>query len=187
MSTNERQERRPWLVIAAAAASLLSGCAEGAPLAPALPAAGPAQFATLPAEANRVFATLRRATARYHDLDAAIADGFILLHPCEERPGEGPVGAVYFHPGRTMDGVLDPEAPDALVYEPSRNGRPKLVAVELVMPYALWTETEPPRFLGVSLQPEDEFGVFGLHVWVWRDNPEGIFAEANPRISCDAE
>jgi hypothetical protein len=94
---------------------------------------------------------------------------------------------VYFHPGRTMDGVLDPESPDALVYEPTRNGRYRLVAVEMVMPYALWGEPNPPQFLGNDLQPEDEFQVFGLHVWVWRHNPEGMFAEANPRVSCEAD
>jgi hypothetical protein len=173
---------------ALAAAALLAGCADEAPLAPDHSLAAPARLAQAsPAQTSTVLATLRRVTARYHDLDAAIADGFVLLHPCEERPGEGPVGTVYFHPGRTFDGILDPESPDALVYEPSRNGRPKLVAVEMVMPYALWSEPEPPEFLGVQLQPEDEFGVFGLHAWVWRDNPNGMFAEANPRISCGAE
>jgi len=28
--------------------------------------------------------------------------------------------------------------------------------------------------------------VFGLHVWVWRHNPEGMFATTNPNVSCDA-
>jgi hypothetical protein len=147
-----------------------------------------AQFAAVPggAEANKAIATLRRVTARYHDLDVAFADGFVLLHPCEERPGEGPVGAVYVHLGRLMDGVIDPETPDALIYEPSKNGREKLVGVEFAMPYALWTSQSPPQFLGATFQPEDEFGVFALHAWVWRNNPEGMFAETNPNVSCGA-
>jgi hypothetical protein len=72
-----------------------------------------------------------------------------------------------------------------LVYEPAgRSDRAKLVAVEFAVPYALWTDPNPPAFLGAEFPREDEFGVFGLHVWVWRNNPHGLFAEANPRISC---
>ena len=97
-----------------------------------------------------------------------------------------PVGAVYVHFGRLMDGAIDPHAPDALIYEPTRNGRLRLVGVEFALPYALWNQPHPPTFLGATFQREDEFGVFALHVWVWRNNPDGLFAEANPRVTCDA-
>ena len=137
-------------------------------------------------DAKRAIATLRRATAHYHDLDVALDDGFVLLHECENRPDEGPVGTVYVHLDRLMDGIIDPELPDALIYEPRRYKRPKLVGVEFAIPYALWTEPQPPQFLGVPFQREDEFGVFALHAWVWRKNPNGLFAETNPRVSCDS-
>lgn len=26
--------------------------------------------------------------------------------------------------------------------------------------------------------------VFALHAWIWLDNPAGMFAETNPRVSC---
>ena len=101
------------------------------------------------------------------------------------RPGEGAVGALYVHFDRLLDGEIRPELPDALVYEPARNGegKPKLVAVEFAIPYALWSGDDPPNYLGADFQPEDEYGVFGLHIWVWRNNPDGLFAEANPRFS----
>jgi hypothetical protein len=175
------------------AATLLAACAAcvEAPNAPAPAADGvlAAQFAKQgEVDMNRVLATLQGVTARYHNLDAAIADGFFLLHPCEERPGEGPVGVVYVHLGRLLDGgVINPELPEALIYEPSRNGRPKLVGVEFAIHYGDWTGQEPPQYLGANFQPEDEFGVWALHVWVWRSNPEGLFAESNPRVSCSAE
>jgi hypothetical protein len=133
-------------------------------------------------EANQALATLKRVTARYHDLDAALADGFVLLHPCEERGDEEPVGAVYAHFGRVLDGVISAELPDALIYEPSENGKLKLVGVELAQPYPF--AAEAPEFLGQTFQPEDEFGVWALHIWVWRNNPEGMFAESNPRVTC---
>ena len=165
--------------------ALIAACAPDASLAPSRLPAGSA-LSKVDGEAALI-TTVQRATARYHNLDAAIADGFVFLHDCETRPEEGPAGTVYVHLGRLLDGVIDPASPDALLYEPRRNGRPKLVGVELAVPYALWTQQEPPTLLGATFQTEDEFGVFGLHVWVWRDNPEGLFAESNPRINCDGE
>jgi hypothetical protein len=168
-----------------AIAALQGGCADGAPTAPDRQPALRATGAALQApDANKTLATLRRATARYHNLDAAIADGFVLLHECENRPGEGPVGTVYFQPSRLLDGRIDPTLPDALIYEPARNGRLKLVGVEFAI---LNTGQAPPQFLGATFQSEDEFGVYALHVWVWRHNPEGMFAETNPRVSCGAD
>ena len=178
---------RPRVRLAAivASATLLAACAAEAPVALERPTLLAANTST-DMEAARALATLRRATARYHDLTAATDDGFVFLHGCESRPDEGPVGAVYVHPGR-LDGVIDPGGPEALIYEPGENGRARLVGVELVVPYVAWTNAEPPEFLGASFQREDEFGVWGLHVWLWRHNPEGLFAESNPRVSCAAE
>jgi hypothetical protein len=183
LSTTISRAFRQSLAIVAGTA-LLVAYADEAALAQSRQAA----FAEVSAEGeNQVIATLRRATAHYRDLDVALDDGFVLLHECENRPGEGPVGTVYVHLGRLLDGLIDPEQPDALIYEPRRNKHPKLVGVEFAIPYDLWTEPQPPQFLGVSFQPEDEFGVFALHAWVWRKNPNGLFAETNPRVSCEAQ
>src|SRR5262245_15672910 len=46
-------------------------------------------------DAHQAITTLRHATARYQDLAVALDDGFVLLHECENRPGDGPVGTVY--------------------------------------------------------------------------------------------
>lgn len=137
-------------------------------------------------EIDWLIAKLREVSDRYHDIDRAIADGFVLVHDCEIRPGEDPAGMVFAQPQRMGDGQLRAGVPDGLLYEPNPNGKPKLVGVEMVMPYALWTKSTPPVFFGQTLQPEDEFGVFGLHVWVWRDNPDGLFAEGNPNVVCDS-
>jgi hypothetical protein len=171
-----------------ATATVVAACAPEASVAPETEAPTSMHVARLrgtDAE-PRALAVLRRATARYHSLKAATDDGFVFLHGCETRPDEGPVGMVYVHPGR-LDAVIDPALPEALVYEPGRNGRARLVGVELAVPYAAWTNAQPPQFLGASFQPEDEFGVWGLHVWLWRQNPEGLFAESNPRVACAAE
>jgi hypothetical protein len=60
----------------------------------------------------------------------------------------------------------------------------RLVGVEFAI---LNTGQPAPTLLGQTFQAEDEFGVYALHAWVWRRNPEGMFAESNPRVSCGAE
>lgn len=165
----------------AAIATFTAACASESPVQPRQ-ALQPEVTAAHAATIQSDLATLRRVTARYHHLDAAKTDGFVLLHPCENRPDEGPVGIVYVHFGRLLDGVIDPQLPDALIYELGK--RPKLVGVEFALPYAMWTEAEPPQWHGATFQPEDEFGVWALHAWVWRDNPDGMFAESHPRVSC---
>lgn len=171
------------LVIAIAA--VLAGCTEQAPL-PSEPHPIAAEYlAVATFSVDGAIATLRRVTARYHNLEVAKADGFVLLHPCESRPGEGLVGAVYVNFARLLDGVISAESPEALIYEPRKNGREVLVGVEFAMPYPLWTNPSPPTFMGAAFQREDEFGVYALHAWVWRHNPEGMFAESNPRVTCE--
>jgi len=170
-----------------AAATLFAACSDPAPLAPRNFGPTKVQAATLPGtDTDGAIATLQRVTARYHRLSVAKDDGFVLLHPCEVRGDEGPVGTVYVNFARLLDGVIDPESPDALIYEPKRNGEFRLVGVEFAVPQALWTAPELPKFLGATFQREDEFGVFALHAWVWRNNPRGLFAEINPRVSCGA-
>jgi len=175
-----------YMFVLGASAALLAACSDEAPTASHY---GPTkvQLTTLSGtDTERAITTLQRVTGRYHNLKHATDDGFVLLHPCENRPGEGPVGAVYVHMARLMDGRIDPELPDALIYEPHRDGL-RLVGVEFAIPKALWPEQTPPQFLGATFQSEDEFGVYALHAWVWRDNPEGLFAETNPRVSCGGE
>ena len=168
-----------------AAATLFVGCAEQAPVAPLRMSATAAEMSVSTSkDIVDAIATLRSATGRYHNIELAKKDGFVLLHECENRPGEGPVGAVYVNIERLLDGKIDPTSPDALIYEPQPDGGLQLVGAEFAVPYALWTQTEPPKFLGATFQHEDEFGVFALHAWVWRQNPEGLFAETNPNVSC---
>jgi hypothetical protein len=173
-----------------ATVALLAACADNTPVAPVQQPATSPQLAKLPTPATSLqndiaITTLKRVTDRYHDLSVAQNEGFVLLHPCETRLGDEQVGTVYYNPTRLLDGVISPERPDALIYEPGINGgKPTLVAVEFAVPFALWTQQTPPTFRGATFQREDEFGVYGLHIWVWRENPNGLFAESNPRVSC---
>src|SRR5688500_4311067 len=132
---------------------LLGACADDSPVAPDAQTVMSARFASVQSAGDAdPIATIRRATARYHDIDAALADGFVFLHGCETRPDEGPAGELYVHFDRLLDGVADPRSPDALLYEPRGHDRPKLVGVELATPYALWPVSTPQTLPGTELQ-----------------------------------
>lgn len=176
---------RPTPAVASLVAALLLGaCADRAPLAPesaaARLAAADRPVAASSADLPRTLAELRRASARYHDVQAAIADGYTLLG-CE---GDG-VGVIYVN-GALIDAQIDPSAPEALVYTQSPSGKLRLAGVELVVPTVVSPVPNAPTFFGHTFQLEDELDVWGLHVWLWVDNPDGLFEELNPRVSCES-
>lgn len=91
--------------------------------------------------------------------------------------------------------------PAILIYEPQADGSLQLVAVENLVFQKSWHaagNTKPPSFHGVewdTMQDDpateiDEAHMFephyDRHVWLYRDNPKGMFAQFNPNVSCKA-
>jgi hypothetical protein len=74
--------------------------------------------------------------------------------------------------------------PEILVYEPQSSGRLRLVALEYIVPIAAWTGADPPSLLGQEFNRNDALGLYALHIWLWRYNPNGMFADWNPKASC---
>lgn len=131
-------------------------------------------------------ATLRRVTAPFHSFNTATAAGWSTqITPCMTDPGGA--GGMGFHYGNTslIDGSVHVDRPQLLLYEPQRNGRLRLVAVEYIIPYTLHSRSDvPPVLFGQQFKQNDTFQLWGLHVWVWKANPSGLFANWNPRVSC---
>lgn len=128
-------------------------------------------------------AALRRLTAPFHSIAAASRAGWdTRFTDCFSSP-EGGMG---FHYAKTslIDGVVSATEPELLLYEPRRNGKLKLVAVEYIVFFKDWSGTEPPTLYGQSFHRNEVFQLYGLHVWIWRHNPSGVFADWNPRVSC---
>jgi hypothetical protein len=42
----------------------------------------------------------------------------------------------------------------------------------------------PPEIMGHQLTPFDPGKFWYLHVWVWTDNPSGMFADWDPDVKC---
>ena len=183
-----RAARRALVFTIAFTIPALGACADTTPVAPDRETTAAPQLATRSDPESEAVATLRNATRDYRDLDAALADGFTSVRMlCVERPG-GALGTVYMNMTRAFDGVLYPEVPDGLIYEPSVGGRPKLVGVLMAHAYRYGELEKPYQFLGTPLAPILEgninAAIHAVAVWVWRDNPNGLTAPENPRVSC---
>ncbi len=137
-------------------------------------------------EVNQELAQLRRLIAPFHDLERAQEAGWTLqLTPCLESPGEGAMGFHYGNPA-FIDAEVALLEPELLVYEPQKNGKLRLVAVEYIIPFTLLPpESDPPVLLGQELHRNFAAELWALHVWVGRHNPSGIFADWNPKVSCE--
>jgi hypothetical protein len=138
-------------------------------------------------------ADVRAATAKYHDVAVAKADGYGLLKDaagiaCIDSAA-GTMG-VHYVKGALLDGVINPLTPEALVYEPLPNGGLKLVAVEYVMFQSAWAGAGLPSVLGLSMRPVPAGNRYGIpafyqrHAWIWSNNPLGQFEEWSNKVSC---
>jgi hypothetical protein len=134
---------------------------------------------------------VRNATAPFVDPEVAIGAGYIPKTFCVSGPNQGAMGVHFVNPTLVTDGALDPERPEALVYE-SKNGRLRLVAAEFIVFADAWHahHPQPPALFGQLLnyvEAPNRFGnpnFYELHVWAWEDNPFGTFVDWNPKVSC---
>jgi hypothetical protein len=134
---------------------------------------------------RRDLATLLRVTAPFHNFNKAVTAGWSTkITDCMTDPTAGGMG---FHYGNTglINATVSVDKPELLLYEPDKNGRLHLVAVEYIIPYSFHGRGEaPPVLFGQQFKQNDTFNLWGLHAWVWKENPSGIFASWNPRVSC---
>jgi hypothetical protein len=155
---------------------------------------------------NQILAQIRKATAKYHDLNVAAADGYMLDPHCVENPKFGAMGQHAVNMGRIVP-FVNPSEPGVLVYEPTKNGKHKLVAAEFLVPAEPWDAMHagPPMLGDVEFDDHREiifvkndegvlvpvnakggppFPHYQLHVWVWKNNPLGMYFPFNPNVSC---
>jgi hypothetical protein len=143
--------------------------------------------------ASRI-AQLRRLVAPFHDFETAKAAGWSApITPCwvaADLPSQPGSGAMGFHWGN-LDYILDGGKvdllqPELLLYEPEKNGKLRFVGVEYIVLFSDHPSTaEPPTLLGKEFSRVPEAGVWGLHIWVGRENSAGIFMPWNEKVSCE--
>ena len=135
---------------------------------------------------------LRAATARFHSLAQAKDAGYVQGSPCEASP-RGGMGFHYINPALMANPAIDPFHPEILLYEPKKNGQLRLVGVEYLTfdaDQSLATDNDRP-FLGVvpfegpmpGHTPQMPVH-YDLHVWLFKENPDGVYATWNPDVTC---
>jgi len=134
---------------------------------------------------------VRDATRSFQDVDHAMAAGYARFLGCVSGPQEGAMGVHYVNGPLVQDGQLDANRPEALMYE-SRDGRLRLLGVEYIVMADAWnaTHAEPPTLGGQVFHyvgSPNRYALpafYELHVWAWRENPAGTFADWNARVVC---
>jgi hypothetical protein len=142
--------------------------------------------------ANDLVETVRTATAPYTDVTAAEAAGHGMFLGCVSGAQEGAMGVHYPNGNLVGDGLIDATQPEVLVYE-VKNGRYNLVAVEYLVLADDWNANNdaPPVLMGQVFNyvgSPNRYGMpafYELHVWAWKTNPNGVFADWNPNVSCE--
>ena len=144
-------------------------------------AAGCAQAA----DSNPLADKVRTALDRFKDVNVAVKEGYAPI-PCASGVEGGAMGIHYVNGAYLKDEAVDLNKPEAVMYEPMPDGKLALIAVEYIT-------TKGPATLGGQLfsftNSPNRYGLpafYELHVWAWKDNPTGTFADMNPTVSCEA-
>jgi hypothetical protein len=135
---------------------------------------------------------VRDATRRFVDVNAATAAGYQPFLGCVSGPDHGAMGQHYVNGALVGDGELDASRPEVLIYEASKGGL-QLLGVEFVVIADTWLahHDSPPVLEGQTFQfigSPNRYGLpahFELHVWAWRDNPNGAFVDWNNDVTCE--
>src|SRR5918995_3176732 len=171
-----------------------------------------ATFSAQDAGVLAALAQVRRATAKYHNIDAAMAAGYTVWSPDPFAAGatcpssaEGQMGYHLVNVAlrgsaadpAAGDASIDPLAPEMLLYEKRADGKLHLVGVEYLVFQAAWEREHgigaaAPEVFGQPLLASSHTFVpngpliphYELHVWIWTGNPLGMFSPWNPNVTC---
>ena len=133
--------------------------------------------------ANPLAAAVAKVNARFTDVAAAKAEGYAPI-PCVSGIDGGAMGIHYVNL-KLIDEKVEIDHPEAVMYEPGADGKLTLTGVEYIA-------NKGPAALGGQLfsftNAPNRYGLpafYELHVWAWKANPTGTFADMNPNVSCE--
>ena len=136
---------------------------------------------------------VREATRRFQDVSAAEAAGYALHFGCVSGSDVGAMGLHYVNMDLVTDPALDATRPEIVIYEPTSNGRLRLIGADYLVLKDAWhaTNPAPPQLMGQLFhlfESPNRFGLpdfYTLHVWAWKENPSGTFVNWHPDVSCE--
>lgn len=143
---------------------------------------------------------VRDSTERFKAPSAAEAEGYHLAFGCVTGPDAGAMGLHYVnmdfvsHTPMTPNGEVDPTRPEIVIYEPLPNGKLQLIGADYLVFASAWDQAHPnqgaPQMMGQLFhyfEFPNRFGLpafYTLHVWAWKNNPNGAFVNWHPNVSC---
>jgi hypothetical protein len=138
---------------------------------------------------------VRESTERFKDVAAAEKEGYALQFGCVSGPDSGAMGLHYVNGALVGSGVVDATRPQIVIYEPTPSGGLKLIGADYLVLADMWNAQHPegpPQLMGQLFhlfESPNRFGLpafYTLHVWAWKDNPNGAFVNWHPKVSCSS-
>jgi hypothetical protein len=145
-------------------------------------------------KAGALIKAVREATERFKDVSVAEAEGYALQFGCVSGPDKGAMGLHYINAALVKSGVLDVTRPQIVIYEPTPNGGLRLIGADYLLLADAWDKQHsgPPELMGQLFhwwESPNRFGLpafYTLHVWAWKENPDGAFVNWHPHVSCQS-
>jgi hypothetical protein len=148
-------------------------------------------------KAGALIKAVREATERFKDVEEAKREHYALIFGCVQGDDVGAMG-LHFLNGDLLDevnkyGVFDAKRPQIVLYEPNSDGSLRLTGADFLVFADAWNAkhpNDPPQLMGQLFHFFDGPNRFGLpafytlHVWAWKDNPDGAFVNWHPDVSC---
>jgi hypothetical protein len=136
---------------------------------------------------------VRESTERFKDVKVAESEGYALNFGCVTGPDTGAMGLHYVNSQILSTNELDPTKPQIVIYEPQQDGTLRLIGADFLVFADAWDKKNqgPPQLMGQLFhyfESPNRFGLppfYTLHVWAWKDNPNGEFVNWHPNVSCE--
>jgi hypothetical protein len=144
-------------------------------------------------EASALVKIVRQSTERFKQVSVAEREGYALQFGCVSGSDSGAMGLHYVNGALVASGVIDATRPQIVIYEPAADGSLKLIGADYLVLADVWNAQHPegpPQLMGQLFhyfESPNRFGLpafYTLHVWAWKDNPNGAFVNWHPNVSC---
>jgi hypothetical protein len=160
---------------------------------------GSAQTADQKNQAGALLEAVREATERFKDVEQAKKAGYALVLGCVSGPDSGAMG-LHFLNGDLLNevntnGVFYASRPQIVIYEPTSDGSLRITGADFIVFADAWNAKHPegpPQLMGQLFhlfEFPNRFGLpafYTLHVWAWKENPNGAFVNWHPDVSCQS-
>jgi hypothetical protein len=145
-------------------------------------------------QADTLVDIVRQSTARFKDVRVAEAEGYHLQFGCVSGPDAGAMGLHYVNGDLVARCELDPTRPQIVIYEAKPDGHLQLTGADFLVIASAWdaAHSSPPELMGQLFhffESPNRFGLpafYTLHVWAWKENPNGAFVNWHPNVSCQS-